>query len=136
MLRDLILPTLREHFSREAGDLVAVYLFGSVARGTERPDSDVDLGVVFGSHGKPTIEQLDRLAALQSTLSQVLGREVDLVGFDAAPPDLVHQAFLDKVLVFEGNHDARIEFEIQARNEYFDLLPLLQSYRRTVLKRA
>lgn len=136
MLRDQILPTLREYFAENGDDLVAAYLFGSTARGEERPDSDVDLGVVLGSHTPPTIAQLDHLAEMQSALCQLLGREVDLISFDAAAPDLVHQAFLDKILVFEGNHDARIEFEVQARNEYFDLLPLLLAYRRNVLRRA
>lgn len=136
MLKDDILPELRGYFAQEADDLVAVYLFGSVARGEERPNSDVDLGVVFGSHAAPTLEQFDRLAAMQSALRQKLEREVDLVSLDAAAPDLVHHAFLDKILVFEGDHDARIEFEVLARNQYFDLLPLLLSYRQTVLRRA
>jgi hypothetical protein len=34
------------------------------------------------------------------------------------------------------DHERRIDFDVQARNEYSDLLPHLQRYRRDVLRRA
>ena len=47
-----------------------------------------------------------------------------------APVDLVHRILRDGRLVFEGDHGARVAFEVKARNEYFDLLPYLREYRR------
>lgn len=38
---------LRDFFAAHPGDAVAVYLYGSVARGTARAGSDVDLGVLL-----------------------------------------------------------------------------------------
>ena len=38
---------LVEFFGTHAEDAAAVYLFGSAARGTSRPDSDVDVGILF-----------------------------------------------------------------------------------------
>ena len=51
-------------------------LFGSVLKGTARPDSDVDLLVEFAPTAKPTL--LD-MAAMEAELSALLrGRRVDL----------------------------------------------------------
>jgi uncharacterized protein len=106
----------------------AVYLFGSVARGEAGPDSDVDVAVL---HGKPVDPGLAGLElGLAGDLEERLGRRVDLVVLDHQPPDLVHRVLRDGLLVLENDRSARIRFEVAARNEYFDVLPMLQLYRR------
>jgi uncharacterized protein len=50
-------------------------LFGSVLKGTDRPDSDVDLLVEFEPDAVPG---LLRLAEIEAQLSGLLGRPVDL----------------------------------------------------------
>lgn len=62
------LVALRAHGAR------AAYLFGSVARGEERPDSDLDLLVAF-AHPVTLFEQLD----IAEELSRLCGRRVDLM---------------------------------------------------------
>lgn len=52
----------------------AVYVFGSQAEGTARPDSDVDLAVLFGEPASLA----DRVR-LEYRLAEALEREVDLV---------------------------------------------------------
>jgi predicted nucleotidyltransferase len=59
-------------------------LFGSVARGEARPDSDVDILVEF----KPGKKTFDRFLALSELLESLLGRKVELVTFDALSPFL------------------------------------------------
>jgi predicted nucleotidyltransferase len=49
-------------------------LFGSVARGEERPDSDLDLLVVFDEGRNPGLEFVD----VEDELSALFGRTVDL----------------------------------------------------------
>ena len=49
-------------------------IFGSFARNEDTPDSDIDILVKF----KETISLLD-LAKIHRELSQILGKEVDLV---------------------------------------------------------
>ncbi|MFY9340894.1 MAG: nucleotidyltransferase domain-containing protein [Planctomycetota bacterium] len=136
MLRDSIVPVLRQYFASHPRRLVAAYLFGSVARGDERNDSDVDIGVVFGCHRQLELADLDRCADMQDELAGLLRREVDVVALDAASPDLQFRVLRDGVLLFEGDREARVEFEIHVRNEYFDLLPYLTRYREAVLRRA
>ena len=44
----------------------------------------------------------------------------------------MHRVLRDGILIDEADRAARIRFEVAARNEYFDLLPILQRYRRSV----
>lgn len=66
--RSAILTAAAEH---GAGN---VRIFGSVARGDDRPDSDIDLVVTL----EPGRTLLD-LAELELRLEQLLGRKVDVV---------------------------------------------------------
>ena len=59
-------------------------LFGSVARGQARPDSDVDLLVRFF----PDAKTYDRFLALSELLEGCLGRRVELVTVEALSPFL------------------------------------------------
>jgi predicted nucleotidyltransferase len=136
VLKVAIVPLLQQYFTTRPQGLVAAYLFGSVARGEERQDSDVDVAVVLGCHRNLQLADLDRCARMQDDLAGLLHREVDLVPLDAASPDLQFRVLRDRVLLFDGDREARIEFEIHARNEYFDLLPYLTRYREDVLRRA
>jgi predicted nucleotidyltransferase len=119
---------LRAHFATGPPRAAAVWLFGSVARGTARPDSDVDVAVLLGRRPEKTLDA--QPFDLQAELSRVLGREVDVVVLDDAPPDLAHRVLRDGRLVFEADPSARIAFQVRSRNEYFDLLPVLREYRR------
>src|SRR2546422_8482339 len=60
-------------------------LFGSAARGTLRPDSDIDLLVVFEAGALVT---LFTLVDLQTELTELLGRRVDLVPKGGLKPTL------------------------------------------------
>lgn len=59
-----------------------IALFGSLARGEARPDSDVDVLVEFG----PGEKNFDRFLALANLLEDLLGRRVDLVTTEALSP--------------------------------------------------
>jgi uncharacterized protein len=75
---------LEEHHVR------ALYLFGSVARGEDRPESDVDILVEFEPRARIG---LFGLARLQQRLSEILGRRVDLT-----TPDSLHKALKDRIM--------------------------------------
>jgi predicted nucleotidyltransferase len=59
-------------------------LFGSVARGETRPESDVNLLVEFSAGGK----SYSRFLALSELLEARLGRRVELVTLEALSPFL------------------------------------------------
>lgn len=65
----------REKELRAAG-VVRISLFGSTARGEQRPDSDVDLLAAFDSSRRLSL--LD-VVGIERQISDVLGRPVELV---------------------------------------------------------
>lgn len=109
-------------------DIIAVHLFGSFARGGARAESDVDLGLLYAAAPAPTL--LGQPFLLEAQLSERLGRPVQCVVMNTAPADLVHQVLMDRVLLLDLEPSRRIRFEIDARNRYFDVKPLLDRYRR------
>ena len=66
---------------RELG-VVRLALFGSVVRGTARPDSDVDVLVQF----LPGAKTFDRFLDLSELLEATLGRRVELLITEALSP--------------------------------------------------
>ena len=107
---------------------VAVYIFGSAARGSSTPESDLDIAVLFDATPASTL--MGPRLTLEGGLEQALGRTVDLVVLNTAPADLVHRVLRDGDLVLERDKPRRIRFEVARRNEYFDLQPLRDRYRR------
>jgi predicted nucleotidyltransferase len=126
--RDQLVQQIAYVFAARNEDAAAVYLFGSVARGDARADSDIDVAVLYGKTVEPGLAGLK--LALAGDIEEHLGRPVDLVVLDHQAPDFVHRVLRDGLLVLENNRSARIRFEVTARNEYFDILPTLQRYRR------
>ena len=120
--------SIRDFFQADTHNVVAVYLFGSQARGTARPRSDIDIAVLLAKEPPSTFQGL--CLDMESDLERRLAREVDLVILNRAPPDLVHRILRDARLLIDRDSSARIQFEIKARNEYFDLQPFLEQYRR------
>ena len=92
------------------------------------PGSDVDLGVLFPQDPPLTLEGL--ALDLEGDLERTLGAPVQLVVLNRAPADLVHRVLRDGILIMDLDSSLRIRFEVQKRNEYFDLLPHLDRYRR------
>lgn len=109
--------------------IAAAYLFGSVARGTARADSDVDVGILYC--GDPPLS-LDGLGlGLQDELERALGLPVQVVVLNRAPVDLVVRVLRDGKLLVDRDRPRRVDFEVKSRFEFWDLEPYLKLYRRT-----
>ena len=68
---------------RENG-ATALFVFGSRARGTERPDSDLDLFIDFDPASK--IPNMFRLMQIEEKISEALGIPVTITTRDALHP--------------------------------------------------
>jgi predicted nucleotidyltransferase len=81
MTRDRVLAALRAHEKElRAAGVVSLSVFGSMARGEARNDSDVDvvvrLGDAFSARG---LDYFGRLDELERRLSEILGCRVDVI---------------------------------------------------------
>jgi len=115
-------------YFREKPGIAAVYLFGSVAKGTSHAGSDVDIGVLY--ERPPPLTLMGQPFAEEADLAEQFARRVQIIVMNQAPADLVHRILRDGILVLEPNKSHRIAFEVRSRNEYFDILPMLREYRK------
>jgi predicted nucleotidyltransferase len=106
---DAVVRTVR---ARVAG-VVAVYLFGSLARGDDHATSDVDLAIL----PRRPLESLARFD-LQEELARLVGRDVDLIDLRSASAVLRSQVFTDDVLLYCGDRFTRELFEATALADY------------------
>ena len=108
----------------ERQELVAVYLFGSVAQGRDHALSDVDVAVLFS--GELAQEAMfDYVLEIGSVLEDALHRPVDVIALNRASPALRFQVLKSGRLLHERDHTARCLFVMRALNQYYDVKPYL-----------
>ena len=127
MERDAVAARVRRVVASHPG-VVAAYLFGSVARGTSKPSSDVDVAVLYEK--TPRAELGSPPMKLEAALEKELRRPVQVVCLNKAPPDLGIRVLRHGTLLMERDRAARIRFEVKLRNEYWDLEPILRRCRK------
>jgi uncharacterized protein len=84
---------------RENG-ATALFIFGSRARGTERPDSDLDLFIDYDPTGK--IPNMFRLMQIEEKISRALGIPVTITTRTALHPLMKESIERDAVRVIFG----------------------------------
>jgi predicted nucleotidyltransferase len=124
MSRDRIIAVLTTALASDR-DVHAAWLFGSVARRDDRPGSDIDVAVLPAPAAARSFDQ----HALEADLAKALGRDVQVVNVLDAPADLVHRILRDGILLRDADRSARIRFEVEQRNRYFDMTPIWNEYR-------
>ena len=110
--------------------VVAVWLFGSEARGAVRPDSDVDLGALFVRR----VDPLDLLDA-RAEVAALLAREVDLVDLAAASPILAMQVLRRGRLLVDKDRVRSRAFIVGAPGRYEDVRRTRAGAEQALLRR-
>jgi len=111
-------PELRQRL-RGAG-VAVVWLFGSRARGEERPDSDADVAVLL----RPGVERpsLRVQGTLAGALARALGVEsVDFVVLDGAPLDLRGRVVEEGRLLWSDDEPLRVRYTVETLSRYLDV---------------
>ena len=128
-----ISEAVSECFAGDEG-VVAVYLFGSLAKGGHRPDSDVDLALLMRTDFD-YLENFDHLLSATSRLEDLLGRSVDVVYLNTADPVLQYEVRKGGVRLLEKDRAARVEWEVTSRKLWFDRQPAHALYMRRMAER-
>jgi predicted nucleotidyltransferase len=119
-------PELKDHISEDLSkriidflsrhvDIVAIYIFGSVATAKNRSGSDIDVAIMV----RGQVNGMEQ-ARLETSLSNILRKDVDLVMFGEATPLLQHQILKYGDLIYERDPKERTRQEVSARREYLD----------------
>ena len=91
-IKEKILPILKKYGIKKAA------LFGSFARGEQKPDSDIDILVKFKDRENKTL--LD-LVGLELELVDVLNRKVDVLTYNSIHPLLKDYILKEQVVFYE-----------------------------------
>ncbi|MEG3065084.1 nucleotidyltransferase domain-containing protein [Acetomicrobium sp.] len=95
---------LHNFFAREDKTKLA-FLIGSYAKGAARPESGVDVAVLFGRSF-----DIKQVLELKERLTQLLGKDVDLVVLDSAGPVMKMQALKTGILLYAERGSLRAVF--------------------------
>lgn len=114
---------------KEFESVLAAYLFGSSARETTGPKSDLDLALLVEPEAAAEFPVLEFIASLERTCK----RRVDLVLLNRAGEVLKFQIRRQGKLIFERDPGKRKCFEIRSRRSYEDFLHMHKRYVRAVL---
>jgi len=111
------------------------YLYGSHAKGTAHPFSDVDIAIYT------ELNDLDAVYSLEMNLGLALDARLkhtistDVRSLTLLPIAVAGEAVTFGRLIYSVDEAARVDFEVHARKRYFDFRPVLQDYYRKALTR-
>jgi predicted nucleotidyltransferase len=113
----------------------AAYVYGSVARGTPLPDSDVDIALLWDTPPAPYQRLLTELE-IQAALEDASGlARLDVHSLNDAPLNVRGAILAESILLYCVDHDHRVAFEVNTRKRYFDFQPLAARLRQRILAR-
>ena len=105
--------SITQFLNEQIPDLIAIYQFGSQARGTVRPTSDMDIAVLA-----LTRTPAERLLHLAQELAIQLGRNVDLMDLRSMTTVMRAQIISTGRCLKSHDDQARAEFEMYAYSGY------------------
>lgn len=121
MIDEHVRKELDQAMSRHSR-IAAAWVFGSVARGDAREDSDLDVAVLLAGAEQPgDVEDLYRLASALERFAP--SRRVDVIVLGKQGPVFRHRVLREGVLVHDADPEARFAFEERTIREYLDWKP-------------
>ena len=91
-----VIPVIQNYLASQPVE--KAWLFGSCSRGEESSDSDIDILVRYTEDENVSLFSISRI---MTSLSNLLGRKVDLVEDGCLMPFARESAERDKVLIYE-----------------------------------
>ena len=122
MKREVAVVDLSSVFPGSA-PVLAAWVFGSVARGEAREDSDLDVAVALRDPSAGVVSHRRALLDLTARLEAASGRRVDLAIVSARDPILAHRVFSEGVCVYDANPAARHALEADLIAGFLDWAP-------------
>lgn len=112
--------------------IIAVYIFGSALDPDKfKSNSDIDLAFLLDR----TLYKQDPLinsapAYMAATeIGMMTQRQTDVIILNSASIETAYQAVTTGTLIYEADHECRLEYESLIRGLYFDFRPFLKQLR-------
>ena len=119
---------ITDYFSHEA-DIDTVLLFGSFAKGTFNEHSDIDIAI----HSNNTLDY-ERLAKIQTELSLLTHREIDLADLSCADGLFLYQ-IMTTCLKLKISKTVFVSYLSKALGFKEDFLPIIEYSRKEKIRR-
>ncbi len=118
-------------------NIIAVYVFGSVARAQEKDSSDIDLAFLLDEdHYKKDAFMATSPAYLAAAkASMKFDRKTDVLILNSASIEMAYQIITGGIRIYEKDKEERIEYEIKIRGMYFDFMPFIRELRSRCIAR-
>jgi hypothetical protein len=100
-----IIETIKAH-----PNIIAIYLFGSHAKGDATPLSDIDIAVIMEN---PSSEDEAEIGSLASP-------QIDVVLFHRLPLHIKHEVFRYGREIFVRDEEKLLEIKLKVMSEYLD----------------
>jgi predicted nucleotidyltransferase len=90
IMKNELIEKLSAYFNTKS-EIIAVYLFGSYAKGKEHRSSDVDIGLLFNTRDPALIKK--KMDLVMVDLSRILRKDIHPVILNLAGEELLRQVF-------------------------------------------
>lgn len=120
-----------------APSILAVYLFGSYAKGKEKAQSDMDLAFLLDekTYKADPFEATGPAYMAAMRIGIRFKRETDVVILNSSSVELAYEAVTSGRCMYEAEQDRRFEYEATIRSMYYDFRPFLMELRSSFLER-
>jgi len=112
-------------------DIVSVYLFGSIVTNRLNDESDIDIAIILKNSKEYKVP--DKIQ-IREELSELLGRDVDVVYLNDAPVILRMQVFRKGIKLFDRNPNVTNTLIVKSQFEYDDLKYIRSPIERQILR--
>ena len=122
-----LFATISSYLEQNLKEVVAAYLYGSLAAGL--PFSDIDLGVLTKNNLGQTLKfELD----LENRLEKIVKYSVDVRVLNGAPLSFCQNVIRHRKVILDRDPNLRAEFEGQILKQYFDFAYFQRKYLQEV----
>jgi predicted nucleotidyltransferase len=109
-------------------EVLAGYIFGSLASGRARPNSDVDVAVLVSPAIMKRALSKYRLRLMADLGAALHTFDVDVVLLNTAPPALAQNVIKSGIVVSERSRADRVRFHVETLNRFLDTQPMRDLY--------
>jgi len=115
----------------EEKPIIAIYLFGSYAKGKEKAKSDIDLAFIFDErfYKEDPFGALQEAELLSAQIGKTMHKAVDVVILNGSSLGFAYHAIRNGICLYESSTVDRILYEVALDNKYQDFMPFIKELR-------